>query len=142
MHPLYRKASELTQVAIASAIEVQKHFGVGLPESIYQKCLGQELRMRGHDAVTEVAVPIHYKGFTFTEKLRIDLLVDDCLVIEAKALDENKINMVAHKAQCLSYLKLMNLPLGLVINFGDYRLGKRGIARIILAGADAEGGDF
>ena len=51
-------------------------------------------------------------------------------------------DMVAHKAQCLSYMRLMNLPLGLVINFGDYRLGKRGIARLILAGADAEEADF
>ena len=51
-------------------------------------------------------------------------------------------NMVAHKTQCLSYMRLMNLPLGLVINFGDYRLGKRGIARLILAGADAEEADF
>ena len=50
--------------------------------------------------------------------------------------------MVAHKAQCLSYMRLMNLPLGLVINFGDYRLGKRGIVRLILAGADAEEADF
>ena len=138
MHPLYSTADSLTNDVISAAIEVQKHFGIGLPESIYQKCLGQELRLRGHAAVTEVAVPIRYKGYEFEEKLRIDLLVDNCLVIECKSLDEDKVNMERHKAQALSYLKLMNLPLGLVINFGDYRLGKRGIARVILKGADSK----
>ena len=61
---------------------------------------------------------------------------------EAKSLDEDKVDMVRHKAQCLSYLKLMDLPLGLVINFGDYRLGKRGIARVILSGADTQEAPF
>ena len=136
MHTLYEKAASLTEETIAAAIEVQKHFGIGLPESIYQKCLARELQLRGHTAETEVAVPITYKGYEFTEKLRIDVLVDKCLVVEAKSLDEDKVDMVRHKAQCLSYLKLMDIPLGLVINFGDYRLGKRGIARVILAGAD------
>ena len=142
MHPLYEKAASLTEEIIAAAIEVQKHFGVGLPESIYQKCLARELQLRGHTAETEVAVPITYKGYEFTEKLRIDVLVDKCLVVEAKSLDEDKVDMVRHKAQCLSYLKLMDLPLGLVINFGDYRLGKRGIARVILAGADDQAAPF
>ena len=66
----------------------------------------------------------------------MDVLVDKCLVVEAKALDEEKLNMPRHKAQCLSYLKLMNLPLGMVINFGDQRLGHSGIARVILKGAN------
>ena len=137
MHPLYEKAAALTEEVIGAAIEVQKHFSVGLPEKIYQKCLAQELRLRGHEAETEVTVPITYKGYTFDEKLRIDVFVDKTLIVEAKALDEEKVNMIAHKAQCLAYMKLMNLPLGLVINFGDYRLGKRGIARVILSGADS-----
>ena len=142
MHPLYEKAAPLTEEIIAAAIEVQKHFGIGLPESIYQKCLARELQLRGHTAETEVAVPITYKGYEFTEKLRIDVLVDKCLVIEAKSLDEDRVDMVRHKSQCLSYLKLMDLPLGLVINFGDYRLGKRGIVRVILAGADDQEASF
>ena len=64
------------------------------------------------------------------------VLVDGCLVVEAKALDEDKVNIPRHKAQCLSYMKLMDLPLGLVINFGDSRLGHSGIARVILKGAN------
>lgn len=140
MHPLYAKAASLTQIAIDSAIEVQKLLGIGLLESIYQKCLMRELVLRGHSVKTEVPVAIRYKGYEFSENLRIDLLVDDCLVVECKALDEGRENMIRHKAQTLSYLKLMDIPLGLVINFGNEQLrhGKRGIARVILKDADKE----
>ena len=136
MHPLYEKANAASADVYEAALEVQKHFGVGLPESLYQKCLARELTLRGHKTESEVAVPITYKGFTFEEKLRIDVLIDKCLVVECKALDEDKVNMPRHKAQCLSYMKLMNLPLGMVINFGDSRLGHSGIARVILKGAN------
>ena len=136
MHPLFEQAEGLTGEVIEAAIEVQKHFGIGLLENIYKQCLAQEMRVRGHKAETEVVAPITYKGFTFDEKLRIDCLVDRCLIIECKSLDEDKVDMPRHKAQLLSYMKLMDIPLGLVINFGDYRLGKRGIARVILKGAD------
>jgi len=138
MHKLWNKAEALTGEVITAAVEVQKHFGIGLLESIYQKCLGQELRLRGHNVKLEFSVPIRYKGLEFDEKLRVDILVDDCLIVECKSLDEEKINMERHKAQTLSYMKLLDLPLGLVINFGDYRLGKRGIARVILKGADSD----
>ena len=138
MHPLYEKASALTAEVIESAVEVQKHFGVGLLENIYKNCLAQELRLRGHVVETEVSVPITYKGMSFDEKLRIDCLVDRALIVECKSLDEDKVNMVRHRAQLLSYMKLMDIPLGLVVNFGDYRLGKRGISRVILAGADSD----
>ena len=138
MHPLFEQASALTGEVIEAAIEVQKHFGIGVLENIYKMSLAQELRVRGHEAQTEVVVPITYKGFTFEEKLRLDCFVDKCLIVECKSLDGNKVDMVRHKAQLLSYMKLMDVPLGLVINFGDYRLGKRGIARVILKGADGE----
>ena len=137
MHPLYEKANAVSADVYEAALEVQKHFGVGLPESLYQKCLARELELRGHTTETEVSVPIRYKGYEFTEKLRVDVLVDKCLVIETKALDEDKTNMPRHKAQCLSYMKLMDIPLGLVVNFGDARLGRSGIARVILKGASA-----
>ena len=139
MHKLFSKADSLTEVVIDSAIEVQSHFGIGLLESVYQKCLAQELRLRGHDVKMEVPATIRYKGMEFTENLRIDLLVDDCLIVECKALDEDKVNMPRHKAQTLSYMKLMDKPLGLVINFWceQLRYRKRGIGRVILKGADA-----
>lgn len=142
MHPLFEKADALTGEVIEAAIEVQKHYGIGLLENIYKLSLGQEMRIRGHKAETEKVVPITYKGFTFEEKLRLDCLIDDCLLVECKSLDEDKVDMERHRAQTLSYMKLMNIPLGLVINFGDYRLGKRGISRVILKGADASEDPF
>ena len=138
MHPLFEQADALTGEVIEAAIEVQKHFGIGVLENIYKLSLAQEMRVRGHQAETEVEIPITYKGFTFREKLRLDCLVDRCLIVECKSLDEDKVDMIRHKSQLLSYMKLMNIPLGLVINFGDYRLGKRGVARVILKGADAD----
>ena len=142
MHPLYEKAASLTEEVISAAIEVQKHFGIGILENIYKQSLAQEMRVRGHQAETEVVVPITYKGFTFEEKLRLDCFIDRCLIVECKSLDEDKVDMARHKAQLLTYMKLMNIPLGLVINFGDYRLGKRGIARVILKGADNQAAPF
>ncbi len=136
MHPLFHKADSLCNDVVSAAIDVQKHFGIGLLENIYKLSFAHELRLRGHKVDVEVPVKIQYKDFIYTENLRIDLLVDDCLIIECKSLNEERVNMMHHKAQLLSYMKLLNLPLGLVINFSDYRLGKRGIARVILAGAD------
>ena len=101
MHPLFEQASALTGEVIEAAIEVQKHFGIGVLENIYKMSLAQELRVRGHEAQTEVVVPITYKGFTFEEKLRLDCFVDKCLIVECKSLDENKVDMVRHKAQLL-----------------------------------------
>ena len=137
MHPLFQKAHLLTIEVISSALEVQRHFGPGLLESIYVKCLERELNLRGHSTRREVPVTIQYKGLAFDECLRVDLLVDDCLVVEAKAVDAAKEDMMRFRAQTLSYLKLLDLPLGLVINFHNPRLGDCGIARVILAGADA-----
>ena len=67
-----------------------------------KQCLAQELRVRGHETRAEVSVPITYKGFSFEQNLRIDCLVDNCLIVECKALDEDKVDMVRHKAQLLS----------------------------------------
>lgn len=137
MHPLFLKAHVLSATVITAALEVQHHFGPGLLESIYVKCLERELNLRGHSTAREVPVSIRYKGLEFDEKLRVDLLVDDCLVVEAKAVDATKEDMSRFRAQTLSYLKLLDLPLGLVVNFHNPRLGDRGIARVILKGADA-----
>ncbi len=139
MHPLFHKADTLCKDVIAAAIDVQKHFGVGLLENIYKLSFAYELRLRGHKIDVEFPVKIQYKDFSYTENLRVDVLVDGCLIVECKSLNEEKINMMHHKAQLLSYMKLLDVPLGLVINFSDYRLGKRGIARVILAGADDSG---
>ena len=135
MHPLYARANALTSEVIDAAIRVHERFGPGLLESIYVKCLERELQLAGHTTRREVPVTISYLGRTFDEKLRIDLLVDDVLVVEAKAVDVS--NPMLFKMQTLSYMKLMNLPLGLAINFGGTTLKGRNVWRVILKDADA-----
>jgi GxxExxY protein len=138
MHPLYEKAHNLTEEVIAAAISVHKHFGPGVLESIYVKCLEQALKVAGHTVEREKAVTISYMGTTFEEKLRCDLLVDDCLVIEAKSVES--CDLQRFRMQLLSYMKLLDKPLGLVMNFGEEHFATRGIKRVILKNA-AEGFD-
>lgn len=84
MHPLYKKANELAPIVIRAAIDVYKHFGSGLLESIYTRCLARELELLGYCAQREKRINIEYKGLTFDESLRFDLLVEECLLVEAK----------------------------------------------------------
>ena len=83
MHKLFQQAASLTEEVIAAAVKVQKHFGIGALESIYVRCLERELELSGHRTSRENAVSITYRGMTFDENLRYDLLVDDCLLVEA-----------------------------------------------------------
>lgn len=136
MHPLYEKASRITGLVIESSIAVYKHFGPGLLESIYVKCLAHELELNGHDVEVERAVVVTYRGKVFREKLRFDLIVDSCLLIEAKVTDSGI--RPEHVHQLLSYMKLMDIPLGLVINFGEIRFSDRGVKRVILKGANQQ----
>ena len=136
MHPLYKQAAELTETVIASATKVQKHFCIGALESIYVRCLERELQLAGHKTSREKAIKIAYRGLEFDENLRYDLLVDDCLLIEAKSCEKE--NMDIWRMQLLTYMKLMNKPLGLVINFGNEHLPSRGLKRVILKGADED----
>lgn len=132
MHPLYAKASGLTETIIAAAIEVHRDKGPGLIESIYEWCLLKELGLRGMECVCQKAIPIQYKGFTRDEPLRFDVLVEDCVLVEAKAVEAV---LPIHKAQLLSYMKLLNVPIGLLINFHERRVAD-GVSRLILPGAN------
>ena len=132
MHPQFEKADKLTREAIGAAIEVHRILGPGLLESIYEKCLMRELELRGIKAVRQQKVQIDYKGEVFEEELRFDLLVEGCLLLELKAVQE--VHPI-HKATLLSYMKPLNIPLGLVINFHEMKLID-GISRMILHGAD------
>jgi len=136
MHPLYTKANDLTPIVIRCAIEVYKHFGPGLLESIYTRCLARELELMGYQVQTEKRINITYKGLTFEEHLRFDLLVEECLLVESKVSDSG-INP-EYRKQLLSYTSLLDVPLGLIFNFGDIRFGDRGIQRVILKGADTD----
>jgi GxxExxY protein len=132
MHPFFAKADALSGEAIGAAIEVHRDKGPGLLESIYERCLMHELFLRKHSAVNQKLVRVSYKDITFEESLRFDVLVDDCLLIETKSVERI---LPIHKAQVLSYMKLLDVPLGLLINFHEVVL-KNGISRLILPGAN------
>jgi len=132
MHPLFEKASGLTEIIIAAAIEVHRDKGPGLIESIYEWCLLKELGLRGLECVSQKFVPIEYKGFTREEPLRFDLLVEGCVLVETKAVEKV---LPIHKAQLLSYMKLLNVPIGLLVNFHERKVTD-GINRLILPGAN------
>src|SRR5438552_13525260 len=132
MHPMFQKGSGLTETIIAAAIEVHQDKGPGLIESIYEWCLVKELGLRGLTCVSQKTVLIEYKGFSREEPLRFDLLVEDCVLVEAKTVEKI---LPIHKAQLLSYMKLLNVPVGLLINFHEMRVTD-GISRLILPGAN------
>lgn len=96
------------------AIEVHKHLGPGLLKSIYEQCLFEEIRSRGFKVSSQVPVPIHYKGRRLDHNLKLDLLVNELIIVELKAVETI---LPVFKAQLLSYLKLAGKPKGLLINF-------------------------
>ena len=131
------KADKLSRLVIGAAIEVHRAKGPGLIESIYERCLLRELQLGAIPATTQKMVRIEYKGLVFDEPLRFDVLVDDCLLVELKAVE------VLHpvsKAQLLSYMKLLDVPIGLLINFHE-RVLKDGIHRLILPGSNQSEAD-
>jgi GxxExxY protein len=132
MHPLFQKADDLSRQVIGAAIEVHRLKGPGLIESIYERCLMRELELRGIGAVNQRLVRIEYKGLVFDEPLRFDVLAEACLLLELKCVQEV---LPIHKAQLLSYMKLLDIPRGLIINFHELRLID-GVVRMILPGAN------
>ena len=132
MHPLFEKADRISREVIGAAIEVHRHKGPGLMESIYERCLLRELELRSIPSTTQKMIRVEYKGLVFDELLRFDILVDDCLVVELKAVE---ILHPVSKAQLFSYMRLLNIPVGLLINFHEPML-KNGISRMILPGAN------
>lgn len=97
-----------------AAIEVHKELGPGLLESVYHKCLIYELENRGIRFLSELTIPIQYKDIELEADLRCDLLIEDDLVVELKAIDKV---LPIHEAQLLTYMKLLEVPVGLMINF-------------------------
>ena len=132
MHALFAKADRLTRDIIASAIEVHRDKGPGLVESIYEWCLICELELHHFPTTNQKLVTVTYKGFTRDEPLKFDVLVAECVLIEAKAVERI---LPIHKAQLLSYMKLLNVPVGLLINFNESKLTD-GVSRLILPGAN------
>jgi len=110
----------LSERVLDAAIEVHRTLGgPGLLESLYEDALFYELRLRNIPALSQVQIPVTYKNFKLRDPMRLDILVDNKVIIEVKATENVS---AVHKAQVLTYLRLTNLKLGLVINFGQRRL--------------------
>jgi GxxExxY protein len=117
----------LSKRVIGAALEVHRNLGPGLRESVYEQCLVKELRQRGMRADCQVIVPLRYKGEELNEDFSIDVLVEGELILELKAVDAVE---PLHEAQLLSFMKLANKRLGLLINF-NVPLLRDGIRRKI-----------
>ncbi|HPC18545.1 MAG TPA: GxxExxY protein [Candidatus Hydrogenedentes bacterium] len=118
----------LSNRVIGCAIEAHRELGPGLLESTYEKCLAYELSSHGITVATQVELPVRYKGVLLDCGYRIDVLVDDQIIIEVKSVDKV---MPIHEAQLLTYLKLAKKRIGLLMNFNTVRL-KDGISRFVL----------
>lgn len=125
--PLPRETESLVKVVVDSAYKVHSTLGPGLLESVYEACLAHELRRRQIRTQTQLIIPVVYEGLRVESGLRIDMLVEEQLLVEIKAVEQ--MNRV-FKAQVLTYLKLTGVRLGLLINF-NVPLIKNGIERII-----------
>jgi GxxExxY protein len=119
---------ELIYEVRGDAMEVYNYFGPGLLESVYEKALVRELELRGLKVDTQLPVPIVYKDVVVGDELRLDILVEDELILELKSVEEFK---PVYYKQLRTYLKLLNKEVGLIINFGEYDF-KKGMRRISL----------
>ncbi len=114
---------ELTYNVIGAAIDVHKELGPGLLESVYQRCLFEEFKLRNILFKSQLIVAIKYKHLELEAELRCDFFVDDCLVIELKAVDSM---IPIYDAQVLTYMKLLKVPKGILINFNVTNVFKEG----------------
>ena len=119
--------NDISGEIIGAAMKVHTELGPGLLESAYEACLAHELRKRGMKVLKQVDMPVHYDGVDIEVGYRLDLLVEDSVIVELKACKQIA---PIHHAQLLSYLKISGKPLGLLINFNVEHL-KDGISRMI-----------
>ena len=126
----YQYLNQLSNTVIGAAIEVHKELGPGLLESAYEECLKTELQLQGIKAESQVELPLLYKGIKTDKTYRLDLLIEDKLIVEIKAVETL---LTVHEIQLVTYLKLTGKHLGLLINFNVPVL-KDGIKRRINSG--------
>jgi len=122
-----RDEDKITEKIIGAAIEVHRHLGPGLLESAYQVCLAHEMTLRGIHFEREKSLPIVYKGVHLDQGYRLDFLVEGLIIVELKSIKQLT---DIHYAQVLSYVKLADLKLGLLLNFNVLRLKNGGIKRV------------
>ena len=125
----------LATLAIDCGLKLHQDLGPGLLETAYEKVLAHRLRQSGLDVVTQLAVPITVDGLVIDPGFRIDILVDQRLLIEVKSVERQT---EVHAKQVLTYLRLMNLPLGLLMNFSGEKFS-HGLKRIVNSHRNAEG---
>ncbi|MEW6608617.1 MAG: GxxExxY protein [bacterium] len=122
------KFDELSKKVIGLAIEVHRELGPGLLENTYKQCLAYELSQAGINFQMEMGLPVKYKNIHISCGYRIDFLIENELILELKSVD----NIVpVHEAQLLTYMRLANIKIGLLMNFNEKRL-KDGIKRFVL----------
>jgi GxxExxY protein len=126
--PIPDDIEKLAKEAVNAAFRVHNALGPGLLESVYEACLAYEIRKQGSEVKNQVVFPVVYEQIRLDAGLRIDLLVNDKLIIEVKSVE---MLLPIHDAQLITYLRLTNRRLGLLINFNVKRI-KMGIKRMVL----------
>ena len=116
-----KQVTQLSYEIIGFAIKVHKELGPGLLESVYEKCLKYELEQNNYDIKQQLSVKIDYYDLKFESDLKIDLLVNDCVIVELKTVETI---LPIHEAQLLTYMKLLRRPQGLLINFNTTNITK------------------
>jgi len=125
--PVPEEVEKVAKVTLDAAYKVHSQLGPGLLESVYETCLAHELKQAGLDVQTQIALPVLYDGIKIDTAYRIDMIVENCVVVEIKAVDQMS---PLFQAQLLTYLKLSGYRLGYLINFNVPRL-RNGIQRLI-----------
>ena len=123
-----KELNDLTFIIVGAAIEIHKELGPGLLESIYEKCLIHLLREKGLKVTSQQKVQLIFRGIHLDCDLRIDLLVEDCIIVEIKSIE---CLMPIHSAQLISYLRLLEKPKGILINFNCTNIFKEGQKTIV-----------
>jgi GxxExxY protein len=119
--------NEIGKIIVDSAVAVHRELGPGLLETVYEVVLTYELEQRGLRVTRQVPIPIRYKGMSFDEAFRADLVVEEKVILELKSVEQVS---DAHKKQVQTYLRLTGRKLGFLLNFGE-ALMKRGITRVV-----------
>ena len=125
--PIPQHVNDVARDIVDAAIKVHSILGAGLLENVYKLCLAQELVARGHSVRMEVSLPVEYQGVRLQLGYRIDMLVDELVIVETKAIDALH---PVHDAQVITYLKFSGKRLGLLLNF-NVTLMKDGIRRLV-----------
>jgi GxxExxY protein len=119
--------TQLSYDVLGCAINVHKEVGPGLLESVYQKCLTYELRSKGFEVMEKVKAPLFYKNLKLEVELRADIIVNESIIVELKTVD---CLLAVHEAQLLTYMRLLKIPQGLLMNFYSDNLSKNTIPMV------------